>query len=127
MTERAADAVAYPVKMQLEAYNARDIEAFMKCWADDCQYYAFPDTLLAQGAAELRERHVARFQEPVLFGTLLSRIVVGTLVVDHETVQRSFPEGPGEVDVVGLYEVEVGRIARAWFRMGERRLHPPTP
>jgi putative hydrolase of HD superfamily len=127
MTERAADAVAYPVKMQLEAYNARDIEAFMKCWADDCQYYAFPDTLLAQGAAELRERHVARFQEPVLFGTLLSRIVVGTLVVDHETVQRSFPEGPGEVDVVCLYEVEDGRIARAWFRMGERRLHPPTP
>jgi len=114
--------VEHPVKMQLDAYNARDIEAFMPWWADDCQYYAFPSTLLASSAAEIRARHVERFQEPDLQGKLLTRIVLGNMVIDHETVTRNFPEGKGELDVVCIYEVEHGKIAKAWFKMGERRL-----
>lgn len=113
----------HPVRQQLEAYNDRDIDAFMRWWADDCHYYAFPDQLLAVGAAAIRERHVARFQEPNLHGRLLSRFQVGNVVVDHELVTRTFPEGPGEVDVVAIYEVENGRIAKAWFKMGAPRLH----
>jgi hypothetical protein len=68
-----ADTV-FPVQKQLEAYNARDIDAFMLWWADDCQYYEFPDRLLASGAAEVRERHVIRFKEPNLHGRLVKRI-----------------------------------------------------
>ncbi len=105
-----------PVQKQLEAYNARDIDAFMQWWADDCQYYEFPSRLLASGAAEIRERHVARFKEPNLHGALVKRIAVANVVVDHETVTRTFPDGPGEVDVVAIYEVEGGRIAKAWFK-----------
>lgn len=112
-----------PVAGQLAAYNAKDIDAFMAWWADDCRYYAFPDTLLAEGAEAVRARHVERFREPCLHGTLHTRIVVGNLVVDHETVTRNFPEGVGEIDVVCLYEVAGGKIAAAWFKMGERRLH----
>ncbi|HEX2553481.1 MAG TPA: nuclear transport factor 2 family protein [Microvirga sp.] len=123
MSSTGTSEIALPVQRQLEAYNARDIEAFMAWWADDCRYYAFPATLLANGAGEIRERHVERFKEPNLFGKLISRAVVGNVVVDHETVTRSFPEGPGEVDVIGIYEVEGGKIARAWFKMGEPRLH----
>lgn len=115
---------AYPVQMQLEAYNAHDIDAFMPWWADHCEYYAFPATLLAHGTTAIRERHVERFQEPDLHGKLLTRIVVGNVVVDHETVQRNFPEGRGEVDVICTYEIEGGKIAKAWFKLGERRLHP---
>lgn len=113
----------FPVRQQLEAYNARDIDAFMRWWAEDCQYYAFPDQLLAEGAAAVRARHVARFQEPDLHGRLLSRFHVGNVVVDHEVVTRTFREGPGEVDVVAIYEVADGTIAKAWFRMGAPRLH----
>lgn len=36
------------VQQQLDAYNARDIDAFMACWADDAQYYQHPDTLLGR-------------------------------------------------------------------------------
>ena len=125
MNSTEPDEVAYPVQMQLEAYNARDMDAFMRWWADDCQYYAFPTTLLANGVAEIRERHIERFREPDPFGKLLTRIVVGNVVVDHETVQRTFLEGPDEVDVICTYEVEGGKIAKAWFKMGERRLHKP--
>lgn len=118
------DPIELPVLKQLEAYNARDIDAFMPWWADDCQYYAFPSTLLAGNTAEIRARHIERFKEPDLFGKLLTRIVVGNVVVDHETVTRNFPEGKGEVDVVCIYEVENGKIAKAWFKMSERRLFP---
>ena len=113
-----------PVQKQLEAYNARDIDAFMQWWADDCQYYEFPSRLLASGAAEVRERHVARFKEPNLHGMLVKRIAVANVVVDEETVTRTFPAGTGEVDVIAIYEVESGRIAKAWFKMGPPRLHP---
>ncbi len=112
-----------PVQKQLDAYNARDIDAFMLWWSEDCHYYEFPDRLLACGASEIRERHVARFKEPNLHGQLIKRIAVANLVVDQETVTRCFPDGPGEVDVVAIYEIENGRIAKAWFKMGPPRLH----
>lgn len=112
-----------PVQQQLEAYNARDIDAFMRWWADDCRYYGFPDQLLATGTAEIRERHVARFQEANLHGRLIARFSVGNLVVDQEVVTRTFPEGAGEVDVMAIYEVEAGKIVKAWFKMGSPRLH----
>jgi hypothetical protein len=115
-----------PVQRQLEAYNARDIDAFMECWADNCQYYEFPTRLLANGAAEVRERHVERFKEPNLFGMLIKRIVVANVVVDQETVTRTFPDGPGEIDVVAIYEIEGSKIAKAWFKMGAPRLHSQT-
>ena len=93
----------------------------MACWSDDAQYFAFPDRLLASGAAEIRARHVARFQEPNLFGRLLKRIAVENIVIDHEQVTRTFPEGPGEVDVIAIYEVTDGQISRAWFKVGVPR------
>ena len=106
------------VKKQLDAYNAKDIEAFMSCWAEDAQYFAFPSERLAEGAQQIRERHEARFQEPDLFGKLIHRMNVGNLVIDREVVTRNFPEGVGHVDVIAIYEVSDGRIAKAWFKMG---------
>ncbi len=106
------------VQAQLDGYNARDIEAFMAPWAEDAEYYQFPDTLLAKGKAAIRERHMVRFQEPNLHGALLSRISLDGLVVDRERVTRTFPDGPGTVDVVAIYEVAGGLIQKAWFRMG---------
>lgn len=115
--------VTIPVARQLEAYNAKDIDAFMACWAPGCEYHAFPGTLLARGTDAIRARHVERFREPDLFGRLDSRVVMGNLVVDRETVRRTFPDGPGEIDVLAIYEVADGVIHRAWFAMGERRMH----
>ena len=106
------------VQGQLDAYNARDINGFMHFWADDCQYFAFPDQLLAVGAAAIRERHVLRFQEPDLHGKLITRIDMGELVIDQEIVTRNFADGVGEVDVVAIYEVRDDKIIRAWFKLG---------
>jgi hypothetical protein len=118
--------VEFPVQKQLEAYNARDIDAFMQWWADDCQYYEFPSRLLASGAAEIRERHIVRFKESNLFGRLVKRISVANVVIDQEIVTRTFPDGPGEIDVAAIYEIENGKIAKAWFKFGSPRLHAKT-
>jgi ribosomal protein S18 acetylase RimI-like enzyme len=115
--------IQLPVQKQLEAYNARDIDAFMLWWDEDCHYFEFPDRLLARGSADIRERHIARFKEPNLHARLINRIAVANLVIDQETVTRTFPNGSGEVDVVAIYEVGRGKITKAWFKMGPPRVH----
>src|SRR5438445_12350725 len=74
------------VQRQLDAYNTRDIAAFTVVWAEDAQYFDHPSTRLANGSAEIRERHVLRFKEPNLYGSLVKRMVVGNMVVDQERV-----------------------------------------
>jgi len=119
------DLVATPeavVQRQLDAYNAHDLDALMATYADDARHYEYPETLLASGAAQLRDRFLERFREPNLHARLLHRIVLGPVVMDHERVTRTFPEGPGTVELVAIYEVRDGRIATARFLRGPQRV-----
>ncbi|MGC4075259.1 MAG: nuclear transport factor 2 family protein [Nibricoccus sp.] len=110
------------VQRQLDAFNARDLPALLAIYADDAELYEHPNKLMARGTAALRERYTARFHEPNLHATLLHRIVAGQTVIDHETVARTFAEGPGRIDLVMIYEVRDGRIAKAWTIAGTRTL-----
>ena len=121
MTLFPTDPVAV-VQRQFEAYNARDLDAMMATYADDAQQFEHPDKLVAHGAAEIRARFAIRFQETNLHAALLHRLAVGNLVIDHERVTRTFPEGPGTMEMVAMYEVVAGRITRAWFRFGAKTL-----
>jgi hypothetical protein len=111
------------VQRQLDAYNARDIDALLETYAPDARQYAHPGTLLATGAAEIRARMAARFEEPNLHARLLRRVVMGNIVIDHEEVTRTFPEGTGTVEMVAIYEVVDGRIASASVQVSKQRLH----
>ena len=113
------------MQRQLDAYNARDVEALVAVYADDIRQYEHPDKLVAQGSAEIRARFAVRFREPNLHARLLNRIVVGNLVIDHECVTRTFPEGTGTIELAAMYEVQDGRIAQAWFRFGTKTLDAP--
>lgn len=110
------------VQRQLDAFNARDVAAILATYAPEAAQYEHPATLLARGTDQLRERFAVRFQEPNLHARLNRRIVMGALVIDHETVTRTFPEGTGRIELVAIYEVAAGRIAQAWFRFGPRTL-----
>ena len=112
------------VQRQLDAYNARDVDAILATYAEDAQQFEFPAKLLASGTAELRERFAARFQESNLHARLLNRTVMGPIVIDHEEVTRTFPEGPGKIQLIAIYEVQAGKIAKAWFMSGPRKLSP---
>ncbi|HWH71526.1 MAG TPA: nuclear transport factor 2 family protein [Candidatus Sulfotelmatobacter sp.] len=110
------------VQRQLDAFNARDVEALLAIYAEDAQMFEHPAKLLASGTAELRARFAARFQEPQLHAALRQRIVMGNIVVDHEAVTRTFPEGPGKIELVMIYQVQDGRIAKAWSIVGPKTL-----
>lgn len=116
-----ADAVAV-VQAQLDAYNAKDLDALMCTYAPDAQQFALHGALLAQGHAALRPRYAARFAEPDLHARLVTRSVVGNIVTDVEIITRNFPEGRGSVEMLCIYEVIDGRIARASFATGPQTM-----
>lgn len=113
------------VQRQLDAYNAKDVEAWLATYAPDAQQFELHGAPLATGHAAMRERMVPRFAEPDLHARLLSRTVMGHIVVDHERVTRNFPEGTGSLEMLCVYEVVDGRIRRASFALGAKRLHAP--
>jgi hypothetical protein len=116
---KSAD-IATIAQRQLDAYNLRDIDALMGVYHPEAKQFEFPTTLLASGAEGIRKRFLIRFAEPNLHARLRQRIVRGNFVVDHETVTRTFPEGPGEVELTAIYEVRDGCIYNAWFIPGEK-------
>jgi hypothetical protein len=112
------------VQRQLDAYNAKDLEAWLATYAADAKQYEHPGKLLASGHAEIRARTASRFSEPRLHAKLVKRTVMGAVVIDHEDVSRDFPEGPGRMELVCIYVVERGLIQTASFVFGPPVLAP---
>lgn len=114
------------VQAQLDAYNAKNIEALLETYASDAEQYTLHGDLLAKGHEQLRARFLVRFQEPNLHARLLSRIVVGNVITDAELITRNFPEGPGSLEMLCIYEVVAGCIQKASFALGQMTLHTPN-
>ena len=101
------------VQRQLEAYNARDLERFAATYADDITIYRLPALQPAiTSMAQLREAYTQRFASPNLHAEILSRIVMGNKVIDHERVV-GIREQP--LEAVAVYEVVNGLIKTVWF------------
>jgi len=101
------------VAAQLDAYNRKDLDALLACYADDASMYVYPATLVASGHAALRERMALRFTEPDLHAELRQRVVLGEVVIDDEIVTRNFPEGRGHMLMTMIYRVVDGHIIDA--------------
>lgn len=110
------------VQRQLDAYNAHDLDALLATYAEDANLFEHPATLLASGHSQLRARFALRFQEPNLHARLLHRVLIDRFVIDHERVTRTFPEGPGTIELIVNYEVVDGKIINAWFLASPKTL-----
>ena len=106
------------VQRQLDAYNARDLDAWLATYHPDAEQFELHGPLLARGREAIAARMRLRFAEPDLHATLHSRIVFGQIVVDHERVTRNFPEGRASVEMLCVYEVAEGVIVKASFAVG---------
>ena len=99
---------------QLEAYNARDLDAFMACYCEDVEVYTHPNALTLKGHDAFRARYVERFKSEGLKATILHRVILGDKAIDHERVwydgDASTPE-----DLVVVYTVRDDKIARVDF------------
>ncbi|CAM3305991.1 Adenine deaminase [Flavobacterium longum] len=100
------------VQRQLNAYNFRNIEAFLDTYADDVEVYTFPEKLDFKGKETMRKIYADMFlKTPNLHCELKGRIVRGNIVIDNEHVTF----GSGSIDGVAIYHVENGKIKKVYF------------
>jgi hypothetical protein len=101
-------------QLQLNAYNARDIEVFLEAYAPDVEAYAHPDELLFKGKEAMRRRYAAFFNRAKnLHCRLKNRMVMGDTVIDHEEV-TGIP-GKERVRAIAIYRIKNRLIQKIWF------------
>ncbi len=103
------------VQRQVEAYNARDIDAFLSFYSDDVVIERAPGGKVLYGSREsMREGYQALFDaSPELHCHILQRTVSGDMVIDHEFVTGA--RGGDAIRAVAVYEVADGLIRRVIF------------
>ncbi|MCD8511896.1 MAG: nuclear transport factor 2 family protein [Bacillus sp. (in: Bacteria)] len=103
-------------QQQLDAYNNGDIEAFLINYHQDVSVKDFPSNeVVYSGLDNMRERYSKLFMEnPNQHARLLTRIVQGNVVVDHEHVTGR--ANGKEVYAMAIYEVINDKIATVWFK-----------
>ncbi len=100
------------INQQLEAYNNRDIDAFMRVFAEDIRVYTFPNTLISEGSDTMREHYGAMFETVTdLHAEITKRMVLGNTVIDEEKVTRN----GGVIFAIAIYEIENGKVSKVTF------------
>ena len=113
--ELPMNSIEAPVRRQLAAYNARDVEAFVENFSLDCVVEDGTGRELMRGREAMRESYGRMFAaSPELNCRLISRIVLSEYVLDEERVTgRAGIEGEGHV--VAAYRVENDEIVHVRF------------
>lgn len=100
------------VQQQLNAYNARNIEAFLAPYSDSVAIYELSGQLRMKGKDQMRKIYSRMFKRtPELHCQLLNRMINGNTIIDHEKVTGF--DKPNEVFAV--YKIEHGKIATVYF------------
>ena len=98
---------------QLNAYNVQDVEAYLAPYAPDVEILALDGTVRLKGLDAMRKRYADVFQKsPGLHCELVSRMAVGSFVVDEERVTGM---GDDVIRAVAIYEIQGGRIPKVRF------------
>lgn len=101
------------VQRQLNAYNARDIEAFMEPYADDIELYDYKTGKLLDKGKEAMKKGYAWFdQVPELHCEIKARIVQGNIVIDKERVTGF---GDRVIEATAIYHIENNKIKKVYF------------
>ena len=100
------------VQKQLDAYNARNIDAFMATYSKDVKLYNYPNELRTEGQEQMRKSYTEWFKRTQdLRAFIKNRIVIGNKVIDEEQVTAN-----GKIfNAVAIYEVENGLISKVTF------------
>lgn len=110
--DEASSKIEAIVQKQLEAYNQRDIDAFMATYANDITLYNYPNQLTAQGKDQMRNAYTNLFENaPDLNAVIKKRIVIGNKVIDEEEVRANGKT----LRAVAIYEIENGLIKKVTF------------
>ena len=100
------------VQRQVNAYNARNIDAFMDTYAEDIELYDFPGKLISKGKQKMKDNYASMFSNVTnLYCEIEKRIVIGNKIIDKEKVRA----GKETIHAVAVYEVEKGKIKKVTF------------
>lgn len=100
-------------QQQLDGYNARDIDLFMKAYSEDIEIYNFPNELSVKGKEKMRANYKQMFENtPDLHCKLVNRMVMGNTVIDQEEV-TGFSNGL--LEAIAIYKIENNKIAKVYF------------
>jgi imidazolonepropionase-like amidohydrolase len=95
------------IQRQLNAYNARNLEAFLDTYADDVKLYDFPDSLIGSGKEKMKAMYGDFFKTAAnLHCEIVDRIKLGNTIIDHERVRFN----DKVINAVAIYEVSGGKI-----------------
>lgn len=101
------------VQQQLNAYNLRNMDAFLEPYSDSVELYMFPNQLVGKGKEQMRGSYTEMFRDiKSLHCHVTERIVQGNTVIDHETVTGF---GPNPLKAIAIYKIEKGKIAKVYF------------
>ena len=100
-------------QQQLNAYNARNIDAFLEPYSEDVKIYSFPNQLQSEGKDAMRKGYARMFENtPDLHCELVNRMVNGNTVIDQELV-TGFPNGP--LKAIAIYKIKNHKITEVYF------------
>jgi hypothetical protein len=99
-------------EQQLAAYNAHNLQAFVRPYADDVEIYDLStNKLKIKGKEAMRKHYSFLANAEILHCNLLNRIVDGNFVIDQEEIFIKNAKRYG----VAIYEVKEGKIIKVWF------------
>jgi hypothetical protein len=107
------------VLRQIDAYNARDVNAFLALYSTDAEIIRLPDReAYLRGHEQMRARYGKMFADsPELICKVDSSWATDSFVALREKVS-GMNGRKGEVDCLAIYQVENGLIRRLWLAQG---------
>lgn len=114
MTPRALKTPEQLVQAQVDAYNARDLEAFLAVYAEEVVVRTADGQEIILNKESLRERYGKLFKEnPAIHCSIIRREVAGNIVIDDEHV-AGLADGRRK-EARATYEIADGMIRRVTF------------
>lgn len=105
-------------QQQLDAYNNRNIEAFLVPYSDSVEVYIFPNQLQYKGKENMRSQYKPMFERLTdLNCKLVNRMVMGNTVIDHEWV--IFDKNQPGVSAIAIYTIQNNKIQKVHFIRGQ--------
>jgi uncharacterized protein (TIGR02246 family) len=103
------------IDRQVAAYNRRDIQGFVACYAPDAKVMQKDGSTLASGRDQIGSVYGGLFENsPSLRAQIRNRIEVGSVVIDEEFVTGFvLPVRPTELHAAVVYHVANGLIQGA--------------
>lgn len=107
------------IEQLVNAYNARNIEEFIRLYDEDVEFYIFPNELLFKGKEKLIARYGLMFKKlKCIHSSPIKRIVHGDIVIDHELSETCSTDAnviDKRSELISSYQIKDGKVIKVLF------------